>query len=620
MKRSSIKTVKTCRYDGKELLTEGSMYDYTAFFDDLKAEMIEVGGYIEKKSDHLLTTEYAEKVVAGLIPACKRNIKACERHLHDLKRSKEDPTFSWVFNEEKGHRVIRFIENQLNPIEADPSYRPIMQPWEHFVLGSEFGWVLKTDSTKRRFIDALEFIPRKNRKTSLAAMRMPYMAAGLGENSPVCVFIATTKDVADIGFNLTKDMMNNGVGFDNFKVMETEITNSKGARIFSVSADAGKGKKDGYNPFYVVFDEIHGYTDFSRIKVYKSGRGGRTNNSPLFVYCTSGGYVLDGPLIKYLSDANECFEDFDNPKHERFFFFISELDSEEELYDASTWIKANINMLAALDFPNFVNDYRAFIDDKTSEEYREMLTKNFNFFKDGNKDSYVDSDIVFANNKVINREDLRGKLAFIGYDLADTEDFSAVATMVPLENGEVYIECKSFIPQYRYDSYKNKPKLDKYEAEGSLVISGDSFTKYKAFKEYIKEQSEFYRVFDCGYDNMYAVELNHQLEGILRNMTKVNQKSDLKSPLKEFRKLLISHKLVFNNDAMFQWYLGNAQIKVYGDDWALIKPPNKGLRKNDGVSAALNAYYVMNEHLVKNPIRETPPSGGVISFGSRRRR
>lgn len=110
----------------------------------------------------LLTTIYARMVVEGSITAGKWVKLACERHLKDLKRSEEDPNYPWVFDEEKAWRPIRFIEKKCHPSKGDFE-RLVLQPWQHFFVGSIFGWVNK-DTGLRRFREALVFLGRKNGK------------------------------------------------------------------------------------------------------------------------------------------------------------------------------------------------------------------------------------------------------------------------------------------------------------------------------------------------------------------------------------------------------------------------------------------------------------------------
>lgn len=129
-----------------------------AYMDNEKS----LGHVLTKPSPMLLTTIYAQSVVDGDIIASKWVKLACERHLKDLKRAKSDPDYPWTFDEKKGWRPIRFIEKKCHPTKGSFKHL-VMQPWQHFVVGSMFGWVNKKTGV-RRFRESLIFVARKNGK------------------------------------------------------------------------------------------------------------------------------------------------------------------------------------------------------------------------------------------------------------------------------------------------------------------------------------------------------------------------------------------------------------------------------------------------------------------------
>ncbi len=75
------------------------------------------GGFLKCPYPELLTTWYAERLIDGSIPASKENIQAAKRHMRDLQRQGTDD-FPWIFDEEKGHRPIRYIEKNVNQLKA----------------------------------------------------------------------------------------------------------------------------------------------------------------------------------------------------------------------------------------------------------------------------------------------------------------------------------------------------------------------------------------------------------------------------------------------------------------------------------------------------------------------
>ena len=52
------------------------------------------------------------------------------------------------FDEELAHRPIRFIEKFCKPSKG-ANNQLILQPWQHFIIGSLFGWVHKETKLRR---------------------------------------------------------------------------------------------------------------------------------------------------------------------------------------------------------------------------------------------------------------------------------------------------------------------------------------------------------------------------------------------------------------------------------------------------------------------------------------
>ncbi|MBP1950285.1 hypothetical protein J2Z82_003242 [Virgibacillus litoralis] len=163
-----------------------------------KKEQIKKGAILTDSSDRLLTTWYAEQVVKGNILESEKNILSAKRHLKDLKRQGTED-FPWVFVEDDGHRPVRFIEKYCKPSKGDFD-KLVIQPWQHFIVGSLYGWVHK-DTGVRRFREGLIFIGRKNGKSTLVSGLSLYSVSKDGENGADVYLLANTKQQAGIIFD-----------------------------------------------------------------------------------------------------------------------------------------------------------------------------------------------------------------------------------------------------------------------------------------------------------------------------------------------------------------------------------------------------------------------------------
>lgn len=139
--------------------------DIERWYVKWRSEQVDKGFILDSPSEKLLTTWYAQNVVEGKIAANEDVIYACKRHFKDLERIGQED-FPYIFDEEKAHRSIRFIEKFCKPSKGDFNSLTL-QPWQHFALGSMYGWVHKKTGL-RRFKEGLIFVSRKNGRCCFA--------------------------------------------------------------------------------------------------------------------------------------------------------------------------------------------------------------------------------------------------------------------------------------------------------------------------------------------------------------------------------------------------------------------------------------------------------------------
>ncbi|VDG18552.1 terminase large subunit [Lactobacillus sakei] [Lactiplantibacillus mudanjiangensis] len=547
--------------------------------------------YLTEPSPKLMTTLYAQMVVEGSIPDSKENILACERHLKDLKRQGTDD-FPWVFDEEKAWRPIRFIEKKCKPSKGSLR-RLVLQPWQHFIVGSLFGWVHK-DTGIRRFREGLVFVARKNGKTTLESGLADYMAGFDHEQGANVYFLANSQKQSRILFEESKAMIKSSPYLSKrFVPLNSEIRFPKtNSTIVAMSAE--KNNKDGENLHFAVFDEIHEYQDYALINVMKRSRGMR--RQPLIIYITTAGYVLDGPLMDYIDNANDCLENYDDHIDERTFYYIAKLDKVDEMDDVEQWVKANPN-ICLMSMVDTITDFRK--DRKNPQELADWITKQFNIFSNTDELSFVDTETINRNNRVIDLAELDGRKCVGGYDLSETEDFTAASLEFPMDDGSIFILEKSWIPQTRYNSDKNPRRLDVWIKQGLLEVIPGDYVKYEYVYEWFVEMSKKYEISSIRYDKAKALFLNGSLEEYGFNTQEVRQGFvTLGGPMQNFKELLLDGKVIFNRQRMFRWYLNNVHMeRDRNGNWLPTKRNRK--RKIDGFASVLNSHVDVIDMLIR---------------------
>lgn len=554
---------------------------------------------LEKPAPSQQTTWYAEQVVKGNIKASKKNIQACQRHLDDLKKQGSED-FPWIFVEEKAHRPIRFIEKYCKPSKGDYDSL-VLQPWQHFVIGSLYGWVHK-DTGYRRFREGLIFIGRKNGKTTMISGLSNFAVSKDNEPGARVYVLANTKQQAGELFDESRAMIQKSP-----KLRKRMRENQKGifydktqSRIEPRASDSKK--LDGLNTHLGIFDEIHEFKNFKLINVIKKSRGSR--KQPLIVYITTAGYQLEGPLVQNYEVASDVLDGVIT--QDRKFYFMAELDSVDEIDNPENWIKANPNMGVSLDLPSLIDDWNT--DKIIAEEKNDWITKQFNIFVDNDEMSFVGIEILQRNEEIIDTEELRNRECIGAYDLSSTEDFTSACLEFPLENGNVFTLSHSWVPQAKVDLDQEGINYKEFVDLGWLTIIPGEYVKYEYVYDWFVEQSNKYFIKKIAYDPANAYRLNEDLKAYGFETQAVRQGHFTLSPaLKDVRQLLLDGKVISNKNRLFRWYMNN--VKLIEDRNGNFLPSKQSkYRKIDGFAAFLNAHTEVMQLMV------VPSGDGKIDF------
>lgn len=535
---------------------------------------------LAKPSEKLLATWYAEQVVKGKIIACEEVKLACNRHINDLKRSNKD--FPYQFDEILGHRVIRFIEKFCKPSKGD--YKQlILQPWQHFVLGSLFGWVHK-ETGLRRFKEGLIFVGRKNGKTTMISGTANYGCSKDGENGADIILLANSMKQARLLFDESKKMIQSSPELKKrFRSLRDAIHYDKTfSKIEPQATDSDK--LDGLNTHVGIFDEIHEYKDYKLINVIKNSRGSR--NQPLLIYITTAGYQLDGPLVDYYEQGvdvlNGVIED------ERTFYFLAGLDDDSEFENPKAWIKANPNLGVSIKLEDMIEDWEK--AKRIPAERNDFITKRFNMFVHSEEQAFLDYEVIKRNDKVIDITELEGKKCIAGFDLSQTEDFTSACLEFPLDTGEVFVLSHSWIPRKKVESDNEKIPYREWEQTGLLTICDGDYVDYSLVYDWFVEKGKQFHIEKITYDPANAFRLVKDLENAGFQTELVRQGYITLSPaLKDAKELFLDGKVIFNQNKLFRWYINNVKlVEDRNGNWMPTK--QNRYRKIDGFAAFLNAH------------------------------
>lgn len=538
---------------------------------------------LNKPSPKLLTTWYAKQVVAGKIVANKYVIKECERHLKYLKGHEK-----WIFDEELAHRPIRFIEKFCKPSKG-ANNQLILQPWQHFIIGSLFGWVHQ-ETKLRRFKEALVFVGRKNGKTTTISGLANYGVSQDGENGAEIHMLANTMKQARLLFDESKAMIKaSPVLKKNFRSLRDAIHYDK--TISKIEPQASDSEKlDGLNTHIGIFDEIHEFKDYKLISVIKNSRAARLQ--PLLIYITTAGFQLNGPLVDMVEAGKDTLNGI--IEDERTFYYLASLDDEDDINDSENWIKANPNIGVSIDIEVMKEEWIK--AKRIPAERGDFITKRFNIFANNDEMSFIDHTTLSKNNEVIAFDELENHPCTVGYDLSETEDFTSACATFALDNGKIAILSHSWIPKHKVDLANEKIPYREWEEAGYLTIQDKPYIDYTDVYDWILKVNEHHPVEKITYDRANAFRLNQELKNYGFVTEETRQGALTLSPaLKSLKELFLDGKVIYNNNPLFKWYVNNVKLKLdRNGNWLPSKQSR--YRKIDGFAALLNTYTdIMNK-------------------------
>ena len=535
-------------------------------------------------------TEYANQVIVGKRVECLWVRQACERHMRDMK----DPRFVWDLNEVHARlKMCETVRHYKGEWKGKP-FKP--DPWQKFIIGSLFGWKLKTKGL-RRYRYAFVKVPRKNGKTWLAAViaLMMLIAGGqLGrsgrfdtEGGAEVYFVATKEDQAKIGWNDCVKIIKRSPGWSdrlNSRVKEIRCDANDGiCRPLGSDSDS----LDGLNPSCAVKDELHAWKDRALWDQIDDAFGAR--EQPLDFIITTEGVIRNGIHDEIDKHARDILKSDGTYVDETFFAMIWSPDEGDDPFDERTWFKANPNLGVSkgLDYMRDQAAKARLMPGKLSA----FLTKQLNLRQDRDE-TWLSINQWDACKGVVNLEALKGVDSFGAIDLGRVGDWSSFCQVFPSAEQIYEYDWTYWIPEATYDALKREGRIpvDVWKRTGSLFVTDGNVTDFATIEAFIAARSVTHPMREFCYDPMFAHELamrlrdNHGLNVVEFRQTFTNYTP----ACSQFERMLLAGQMRHNGHPVARWNAGNVVLRK-GPSGNMMPDKNKSAAKIDGMSAALMA-------------------------------
>lgn len=521
------------------------------------------------------------------------------RLVENLEKDRQNSAFRWVYRNEIAEKYIRFIE-KIKFTEGDKTGQLItLEHWQVYFIANLFGWVDRNDHTKRRFVESTLEIPRKNGKTTLAAVISLACAYLDGEARGQIYMAATAQKQARLCFETAwhSVMATEGLKARIKVSAHNLLVKSNNTFIRYISSEAGA--IEGTNPSCVVFDEEHLQTTNELRDALRLGMGARKN--PLFLSISTAGVDKNLP---YYTHINNCKKILNNLiQNERHLVVIYEPKEGADWRDRATWMQANPNFGVSIDPELFEQDYL----EANAEPSKQpgFITKRLNIWADSAK-TWIDSKKWASLGQKLDLKEFEDRDAYIGLDLGSTGDFSALAILIPNETRDKFhLFMRFYIPEHMAEKRSRADMLNfkQWWRECAIKLTEGDATDYNVIKQDILELHTKLKCKPIAYDKAYASMFMIQLynEHGIEVESFSQSVGNVSGPTKQFYEWIMNGQLTHDNNPVMAWMISN--VEVYQDDANANYKIHKGKSKNkvDGPCAAVNAIGRMLEDFNNNP-------------------
>lgn len=549
-------------------------------------------------------TQYARNVVEGRVPACKWHRLACQRHLNDLARATiGDWQFAWnpQLEDAEGksyypaERVCKFGE-LLPHIKGEwagrRNPRIKFEDPQVFILSSIFGWISKTTG-KRRFRVADVFIPRKNGKSTIAAVIGTYMLAVDGEYGAEVYSGATSQDQAMEVFRPALLMTRASDRFRERYGVTANASNISVTRTNSKFEPVIGKPGDGASPSCAIVDEYHEHRTSDLYDTMKTGMGARSQ--PLLLVITTAGTDVSGPCYQHQVELQQILEGV--IEDDRRFGIIFTIDKESDWHLPESLAMANPLFGISINADALIADQAEAKRDPRKQAV--FKTKHLNIWVGAASPWLNLHNVQVVADPSLTLEAFRGEPCVVGLDLASKTDIaSAVFEFRRDIDGlaHYYAISRNYVPEVA----ANLPENAHYRgwiATGHLIATPGNMIDLQRIQEDILELSEVVVIACVAKDPWGGQQMGPNLEAEGLEVVDIPQKTAyLSEPMKDLQGLVDADPPRFHHDGnpCYVWQLGNVEVKPDRNENLF---PRK-LRPQNKIDAAVATIIAHNRHMV----------------------
>lgn len=375
-----------------------------------------------------------------------------------------------------------------------------------------------------------------------------------------------------------------------------------------VAADAAGNL--GLNPHGVIFDEVLTQPSRDLWDAFETATG--TREQPLMVAATTAG---DDPVGLCATEHDYTERVLRQPHLDRRRFgYIRNTPRDADPFDPKTWAFANPAL-------GQFKSRQAMRDDANKAKHNPAALKAFkqfqlNMWGTSALTAWMDLQVWDETAGLVRVEDLVGRPAFAGLDLASSTDLAAWCVTVPTEPDDEGVRSfdalwRIWAPEARRTALDERTgaQASVWEREGFLRFTEGDVIDYQAILADIDEDARRFDITEVAYDRWGMTQLSQDLTDAGLLVVPMGQGfASMSPPTKEWERLIRQRLYRHGGNPVMRWMIDNVRVRT--DPAGNVKI-DKG-KSADKVDGAIAAVMALDRALRQVPVVE--PDYATVGF------
>ena len=466
---------------------------------------------------------------------------------------------SKYYIKEKELQIIEGFLKLINIMPNKSAYDNLVGFQWFFIVNSLC--VRRKTNNKRRYELSILLIARKNGKTLLTALILMLLML-------MCDPYAETYSVApdrelsgQVYKEFQKLLANSSKMSKYFKILRSEIRCTANHCVYKPLA-CSDNRLDGRLATVWVGDEVGALKNSYPLEAMQSSQ--ITLEEKFGIIISTAYESLDNPMTENVNYAKKVLDKVVND--DATFALIYEPDDYNEWMTDNALYQAN-PLAIEIDavFKNISDKRKKAIEMPSA--LTNFKTKHMNIFLDGDElEVYIPLDVIRKGKIEPNSYDWKGKEVYIGVDLSQSNDNTAVAMVTYDRELEKYvIKSWVFYPTNKEDEKIQREKVpyDRYAKQGLCFPCGANNIDYKFVEDFVLNiENKFgVKIISITYDRYNAISSVQKWEDAGYTMIEQKQHSQyLHLGTKKFREVATDYRVLYENNMLFEINLTNAML------------------------------------------------------------